>query len=125
MRNTVEGAPLDLLRGRADQPLAAIQHFLGRSASEGEQQDSTGRHPSVDEMSDSMDQGARFSGTGTGHYKEGRVAMTGRLRLRRVERGTERIRRWRGYFPMGGEVDPGEVGHSHEDNRGMFGVSSN
>lgn len=92
---TMEGAALDSAGSGSGKLFGTGPHFLGGAAGEREKEDALRGHAAVDEGGHAVDEGARFPGSGTRDYQEGRVAVGDGLLLARV--GSCRRRNWDGF----------------------------
>ena len=112
MGDAMKGAAVYLMRGRAHQPLTAPQHFLGGASGEGEEQNAAGGDAASYKVGDPVNERPGFARAGTGHNKEGGVAVAGGRGLGRVEGGPFHRERGRGDHAGCGDVDPGGLSHA-------------
>ena len=107
----MEGAALHLVRGRANQPLTAPEHFVGGAAGEGEEQNASGGDAASYKVGNPVNEGSGFAGAGAGHDQEGGVAVGGRCGLGGIQGGPLGRQRGRGDDPGGRDVDPWGLSH--------------
>ncbi len=89
----VKGAPGDLAGPVSGQGHGPVQHFPGRLAGEGQQENGRRRDPLAHQVGHPVDQGAGFAAAGPGHDEQGAAFIGGRGQLGSVEPGGQ-VRRF-------------------------------